>query len=107
LREPYLELLSNSAGIKTWTVNGQWVRDHRDPNFTTGGHYFVYDWIPFREIWISNESPEDERGWLDTNLRYERKLMQSGHGLDYARDKSGVEEKPLSKKQRKKLFGFI
>jgi hypothetical protein len=45
---------------KIYIVDGEVVRDHLNPDFTEGGNYMVYDFIPYGEIWIDNDTlPKD------------------------------------------------
>jgi hypothetical protein len=48
-------------GLKVYTVNGQYVRDNLDIDFTQGGHYKVYPFIPENEIWIDDILRDNDR----------------------------------------------
>jgi hypothetical protein len=59
-----MELPQYSTGdVKVYLVNGQYIRDNIDIDFTQGGHGKVYKFIPENEIWIdrSLDTPEDKK----------------------------------------------
>ena len=76
---PYLRCLDRVEGAWVWQVNGHWVRDQLDVEFTNGHHHFTRRYVPRDEIWIDREA-EGAREWPFWALRQrvERALMASG-----------------------------
>ena len=61
---------SNYQGspIKVYKVDGKWVRENLDPDFTAGGHNEVYTYIPKNQVWIERmRNPEED----ETSLAHE------------------------------------
>lgn len=84
-------------GLKIFTVNGEYVRDHADSDYVQGGNPERYSWIPQGEIWIDATTPEDELPYVALHECDEANLMHSHHeGYEQAHD----EAKELENKQR-------
>lgn len=67
--------------LKVFIVNGQYVRDNLDVNFTQGGHDRVYDYVPKNQIWLDRVlGLLDRKATLLHELK-EREIM--GNGVDY------------------------
>jgi hypothetical protein len=64
-------------------VNGKYVRENFDIDFTQGGNHGKYDFIPKNEIWIDNGLNDDEIVPTVLHEMIEYRLM--GSGLDYDR----------------------
>jgi hypothetical protein len=80
------------SGTEVWVVNGRLVRSGFDVDFTEGGHGFVYEFIPRREVWIDNDVIESERAYILLHELHERALMEQGWTYDKAHaDASNLE----------------
>lgn len=79
---PYLRLLEGSFGVEVWRVDGHWIRDHLDVDFTNGAHHFTRRYVPRAEIWLDRESADSACGdeWVFWALhqRIQRALMAAG-----------------------------
>ncbi len=87
------ELLAEFSGaVKVWIVDGEWVRDFYDIDFTEGGHDKVYKFIPAGEVWIDDDVTPAERKFILLHELHERSLMDKGWTYPKAhRDSSRVE----------------
>lgn len=47
------EHVGNKDGFKIYAVDGDWVRRNLSFMFGSGGHGYVHEFIPHKEIWIS------------------------------------------------------
>ena len=47
-------------------------------DFTHGGHDFVYNFVPWNEVWIDDEIEPNERGFVFLHEIHERNLMAKG-----------------------------
>ncbi len=70
-------------GLSVWIVNGRLVRSVFDIDFTAGGHYYVYEFVPENEVWIDNDIEESERGYVLVHELHERNRM--AQGLPYSK----------------------
>jgi hypothetical protein len=95
VKNPYNVLLfSNEAyDIEIWLVDGKYVRTNIDEEFIGGGHHYRYDFIPENEIWIEDNTREDEIINYLIHELHERHLMKH-EGLEYdaAHEKSSEVE---------------
>lgn len=69
------------SGISVWLVDGKAIRDTIHTDFTEGGNWLVYGWVPKGEIWIDNDVLPAERVFVLIHELAESLLM--GRGLDY------------------------
>jgi len=72
----YKKVKVDSDEIKSFLVDGEYVRDELSIEFALGGHHYVYDFIPEDEIWLE---PTEHTRDIEDNLAhecYERKLMK-------------------------------
>ena len=65
-------------GISVWIVNGRLVRSVFDIDFTAGGHDYVYEFVPEKEVWIDNDIDQEERGYVLLHELHERNRMATG-----------------------------
>jgi hypothetical protein len=79
---PRLKLIFLGGNVEVWLVDGTYVREAFDIDFTQGGHHYRYKWIPEKEIWIDDSLHTDERPFVILHEAVERKLMKTG-GLTY------------------------
>jgi len=65
-------------GVSVWIVNGRLVRSLFDIDFTAGGHEYVYEFVPEREVWIDNDIAQPERPYVLLHELHERNRMAAG-----------------------------
>lgn len=58
--KPYLRLIDEIDGYKVWLVDGNWIRTHKDIEFTNFGTHRDFFYIPQKELWIDKESSPNE-----------------------------------------------
>jgi hypothetical protein len=79
MRKPYLAHLGAVAGVHCWLVDGTWIRNRRDVDFTNGAHHLTRAYVPFDEVWIDREAPgAGELEFLWRHQLHERALMLNG-----------------------------
>jgi hypothetical protein len=70
-------------GLAIRLVDGTYVRNHFDSDFSQGGNGFRYRWISKREIWIDEQINPEERPFIIFHECEEVELMRTG--MDYDR----------------------
>ena len=65
-------------GVAVWIVSGRMVRSVFDIDFTEGGHDYVYEFVPEKEVWIDDDILEPERPYVLVHELHERNRMASG-----------------------------
>lgn len=90
---PFVVRSSTKKGLTMRMVRGEIVRRHIDPAFIFGGHDYVYDYIPAKEVWIDiRQDPREIKYTLFHELR-ERELMRCGWSYGPAHKKTSDEER--------------
>ncbi len=76
---PYLSQLGRDESLWIWRVDGHWIRDHLDVEFTNGHHHRSRRYIPKNEIWIDREARGacESQFWANRQV-LEHSLMRSG-----------------------------
>lgn len=82
-----------------WLVDGRMVRDYLDIDFTEGGHWVVYDWMPRGEVWIDDDLSESERKYVIFHETYEMKKMLTGMKYEDAHKKASENELKMRRKK--------
>jgi len=65
LQGKWKKYVRDQKGFEIYAVDGKWVRNNLCGYFGHGGHGFVHEFIPLREIWISTHH------YCEGNLRSE------------------------------------
>ena len=75
-------------GLQVILVDGTYVRDHFDSDFSQGGNGFRYDFIPKEEIWVDQEINRKEWGDIIFHECEEVERMKKGMDYDHAHDEA-------------------
>lgn len=75
-------------GVSIWIVNARLVRSVFDDDFASGGHDYVYEYVPENEVWIDDTLKAAERPYALLHELHERGLMQKGMDYDRAHAQS-------------------
>jgi len=94
MREPYLTYLETRGNVRVWLVDGTYIRDHLEEEFTDCGEHFHFPHlIPLNEIWVDNNNhPKEYQFCIDHQLA-ERKFMMAGDTYEVALHKADKIEK--------------
>lgn len=91
--KPYIRLFCRLGGFNVWIVDGNYIRDHIDIEFTNFGQHYGYGYIPMDEFWIDKENCHDEEHFFIAHMLVENRLMAAGKSYNFARQKGKVAEK--------------
>ena len=76
---PRRKLLTRVDGLDVWRVDGHWLRDRVDVDFTNGTHDLISSFVPASEIWLDREAAgpgaEEWRLWLAFQLAHRRRML--------------------------------
>jgi len=111
--EPWKQFVGEACphGRKLVLVDGTYIRNHFDSDFSQGGNGFRYRFIPRGEIWIDIDINPDEHAFIAFHECQEIERMRSGLSYDRAHDQSKrledafrhqlLKDHPMPKKQPK------
>lgn len=88
----YKQKIAENAGVVVWIVDGELVRDLYYVEYTEGGHHFVYDFVPYNEVWLDDDLDPQERDFVLLHELHERYLMHSGLNYEHAHHSSSIIE---------------
>jgi len=90
------KLYKTINNVAVYVVDGKYIRDNCDLNFTQGGHGYIYpNYIPINEIWIDKANIEEIDDIITHEYR-EREMM--GNGMNY----NDAHEKYANKAEQQK-----
>lgn len=99
MKKPYIKKIATISKFSVWLVDGKYIRDNLEEEFTNFGQSYDYKFIPKNEFWIDHERvPGEEEFYID-NLLIENKLIFQGLSHKEASKKADLFEK----KERKKI----
>ena len=99
-RELYVQKLADIESPHIWIVRGELVRDLFFIDFTEGGHHFVYDFVPYNEVWLDNDLVPAEREYVLLHELHERCLMFKGWTYEHAHNSSSYIEYQCRRKPK-------
>lgn len=102
----YLKKLGNFSGFKVWIVDGKYIRDKIEEEFTNYAQHYNFKFIPKNEFWIDKErNPGEERYFIDSMLAMNR-MISKGAGIKEAikaANRIEKRERSKSKLMRKEM----
>ncbi len=87
-KDARIKHIGEHDGLSVWLVDGEKIRKDIDENFVEYDHHARFRFIPSDEIWIDQETNEDERAYFLENVSMERKFMNEGMSLGEAVEKA-------------------
>lgn len=94
--------------INVYIVDGEYVRDNINSEFTNYGQHYRFPFIPTNEIWLDKEYGRSEKEAFIAHAIKERELMKNGVEYNDAYETSKKDEKPYREHEdgnvRKKLL---
>jgi len=96
LKLPYIKKIDEWGNLQVWVVDGSYIRGHIDEEFTNFGQHYSFLYIPKNELWIEQETKNDERRFFIDHLLVEHRLM--GQGIPY--NKALEEADKVERKER-------
>jgi hypothetical protein len=106
IKKAYIKKFSGISGFKVWIVDGKYIRDNFDEEFTNYGQHYNFKFIPKNEFWIDKErNPGEERYFIDSMLVMNRLIgsgMNEEHAAEIA-DRIERRERSKSKLMKKEL----
>jgi hypothetical protein len=84
LKKPYIKKIETVSKFDVFFVDGSYIRENIDEEFTNFGQHFRFRFIPAGEFWIDFErTPGEEKFFID-HMLIENRLMNRGLPYDKA-----------------------
>ncbi len=99
---PYLKKIDERGNLQIWIVDGSYIRTHIDEEFTNFGQHYSFSYIPKNELWIEQETKNDERRFFIDHLLVEHRLMSQGVSYNKA-----LEEADKMERRERRLAGDV
>lgn len=118
MKKPYIKRLPEISGFKVWIVDGEYIRENMDEEFTNFGQHYLFGFIPKNEFWIDKERvPGEEKYYINSMLTINRLLAKGvsrGEAIKIAdkeerseREKSQLKKRIKLKKYPEKLIDSV
>jgi hypothetical protein len=99
MQKPYIKKIATISKFAVWFVDGEYVRDNINEEFTNFGQHYRFRFIPENEFWIDHErTPGEEEFYID-HMLVENRLMAEGLSYEKALEKADLAEM----KERRKV----
>jgi hypothetical protein len=86
MKKPYIKKFGEISGFNVWIVDGKYIRDNLDIEFTNFGQPLDFPIIPKNELWIDKEYSGNENRFFIAHMLAEHRLMAEGKKFDQARE---------------------
>jgi len=86
MEKPYIEKIDTRGDIDIWLVDGKYIRDNMDPEFTNFSHHYIFSFIPQNEFWIDREHNKGEVDFFIDHMLIEHRLMSEKKDKSCAMD---------------------
>ncbi len=78
MKKPYIKRFSRVANFTVWIVDGKYIRDYMNEEFTNYGQHYQFDFIPENEFWIDKEGKQGEKKFYVGSMLLMNRLMAEG-----------------------------
>lgn len=93
LKTPHIKKADKRGDITIWTVDGEWIRDHKNVEFTNYGEHYQFPFIPKDEFWLDQEAHPDEQEFFIESLLVYHRYRKQGLSHDKALKKANQAER--------------
>jgi hypothetical protein len=101
MKKPYIKKYGKVSDFTVWIVNGKYIRENINEEFTNFSHHYHFNFIPEHELWIDKEHGEgSEISYFIDNMLTEIRLLKEGKSIDEAIRKADAVERRERAKSR-------
>jgi hypothetical protein len=97
MKKQYVKEYMTLGKMKVFLVDGMFIRNNIDDDFTLAGHGLVFDYIPKNEIWLEHTIDKEELSIVLAHEMSERMIMKGGLEYDQAHELANIVEKACRK----------
>jgi hypothetical protein len=78
IKKAYIKKFVNVLGFKVWIVDGKYIRNCLDEEFTNYGQHYQFKFIPKKEFWIDKEKNPGEKEYFIESMFLMNRLIARG-----------------------------
>lgn len=106
IKKAHLRPLEDIGPVRAWEVDGPFIRENIDIEFTNFGIAPDFPWIPENELWLDLETHPDERRFFIDHMLTQWRYLHKGYSNAYALNKAYAVERSerLKSGDRSKIF---
>jgi hypothetical protein len=94
----YIKKFGKVSGFKVWIVDGKYIRDNIEEEFTNYAQHYRFKFIPENEFWIDKErTPGEEKYFIDSMLVMNRLMSKGVSHKDAVKAANRIERRERSK----------
>ena len=105
LAKPYIKQYGSIDDFTIFEVDGQYIRDNINREFTNFGQHFRFPFIPKHEFWLDKQYAPGEENYFIDHLILEWHLMHDGVSYDDALAQADAKEK--KERLKKELLSTV
>lgn len=98
MKKPYIKKYKKFKNLTIWLVDGSYIREKIEKEFTNFGQHYRFKFIPQNEFWLDQEYAPGEEKYYVAHLLVENRLMAEGKSYTEAFKKANL----IEKKERRK-----
>lgn len=100
MKKPYVKKIKTIKGITVWLVDGQYIRNNINIEFTNYSQNYQFDFIPKNEFWIDSYSNKHELNFFIDAMINMKELKAKHYNHKEAIRIAGNKESKNRKKQK-------
>lgn len=98
LKKPYIKKIETVSKFDVFFVDGSYIRENIDEEFTNFGQHFRFRFIPVDEFWIDFERTLGEEKFFIDHMLIENRLMS--RGLSYNKALKAADRKENAERRK-------
>ncbi|MDP2947218.1 MAG: hypothetical protein Q8N88_03815 [Nanoarchaeota archaeon] len=100
VKKPYIKKFKEIADFTVWIVDGCYIREHIDEEFTNYGQHYRFKFIPKNELWIDRARKSgEEKYYIDSMLVMHRLIAEGISHNKAAKIADKIEQRERAKSE--------
>ena len=100
IKKPYIKKFGDVSSFRIWIVDGKYIRDRIEKEFTNFGQHYRFKFIPEDELWVDRESkPGEEQIYIDSMIALVSWLKKGATYSEATKHADKIEKRERSKSE--------
>jgi hypothetical protein len=78
MKKPYIKKYKRVSNFNVYIVDGKYIRDNMNEEFTNCGQHYLFDFIPENEFWIDKEGKKGEKKFYIESMLNMNRFLKKG-----------------------------